>query len=181
VPLLPEISLEVDDKLIERQLELIDLVEDEARRAELRFYTAAFLQPYFKQKVLSTRFLEDIKMYEHWLQVPVFGEQIQRIIQEEGKKVEQKVRVEARAEGRLEGRREGLALALQENIMDVLSLRFGLANGRIARTIHAIDEPKKLRVIFRRVVKADSLTAVKKMLAAENLSAKKKTRPKSRP
>lgn len=177
MPLLPEISLEVDDKLIERQLELIDLVEDEALRAELRFYTAAFLQPYFKQKVLSTRFLEDIKMYEHWLQVPVFGEQIQRIIQEEGKKVEQKVRVEARAEGRV----EGLALALQENIMDVLSLRFGLANGRIARTIHAIDEPKKLRVIFRRVVKADSLTAVKKMLAAENLSAKKKTRPKSRP
>jgi hypothetical protein len=95
-------------------------------------------------------------MLEHWESVPIFGERIK-----------QRVR---------EGREEGMTLAWQENILDTLSLRFGVANGSLARAVHAIDEPKRLRAVFQRVIKADSLETVKKVLAAQKRPAKKRAR-----
>ncbi len=163
VPLLPEISLKVDKQLLQRQRELLASVEDPAFRTELKFYTVAFLQEYFNKKFLSIFFSEDPKMLEHWEQVPIFGERIKQRSKEAWE----------------EGREEGMTLALQESILDALNARFGLTNGSIARAIHAIDESKKLRAIFRRIVKAESLEAVKKMLAAEKQSAKKKVRSRT--
>jgi hypothetical protein len=163
VPLLPEISLEVNKRLLQRQRELIASVDDPALKAELKFYTIAFLQDYYNQKFLSKFFSEDPKMLEHWEQVPIFGERIKQRSKEAWE----------------EGREEGMTVALQESILDALNLRFGLANGSIARAIHAIDEPQKLRAIFRRIVKAESLEAVKKMLAAEKPYAKKKVRSRA--
>ena len=160
MPLLPEISLKVDKNLLQRLRELLALIKDPALRAELKFYTMAFLQSYYSQKFLTTYFSEEPKMLEHWESVPIFGERIK-----------QRVR-----EGREEGREEGMTLALQENILDTLSLRFGVANGSIARAVHAIDEPKRLRVIFQRIIKAESLETVKKMLAAQKRPAKKRAR-----
>ena len=98
-------------------------------------------------------------MLDHWESVPIFGPHIKRRAKEawdDGLK-----------KGIEEGREEGVTFTLQENILDTLNLRFGVANGSMARAIHAIDEPKKLRGIFRGVVKAESLEAVKKMLAAQ--------------
>jgi hypothetical protein len=160
VPLLPEISFAIDKKLLLRQRELLASVRDPALQAELKFYTMAFLQPYFSLKFLSTHFSEEPKMLEHWERVPIFGERIK-----------QRVR-----EGREEGREEGMAFALQENILDVLNLRFGVTNGNIARAVHAIDEPKRLRAIFQQIIKAESLDAVKKTLAVQKRPEKKKAR-----
>jgi predicted transposase YdaD len=176
VPLLPEISLEVDKKLMQRLRELIALVEDPALQAELKFYTVAFLQSYFSQKFLSTFFSEDPKMLEHWEQVPIFGDRIKQRSQEAWEKGLKSGMEEGREKGREEGREEGVILALQQNILDALHLRFGLANGRIARVIQALDDPKKLKVIFRRVVKAESLEAVKKVLESQKQPTKKKVR-----
>ncbi len=162
VPLLPEISANIDKELLQRQRELIDQVQDPARRAELKFYTMAFAQKYFSTKFLAN-FFEDKKMNEHWEQVPIFGEHIKRRAQESWQ----------------EGREEGLTVA-RENISEVLRLRFGAANGEITRAIKAIDEPKKLQAVFRRVLRADSLAAVKKMLEAEKPARKKSTRARAK-
>ncbi len=98
-------------------------------------------------------------MIEHWEQVPIFGDRIK-----------QRVR-----EGREEGREEGLAL-VRENISEFLHVRFGMTNGTIARAIQAIDEPKKLRAVFRRILTADSPEAIKKALAVKKLSRKRSMR-----
>jgi len=168
VPLLPELSVKVDRKLLIRLRELLASVEDPTLRAELKFYTAAFLQDYYKQKFLLKFFSEEPKMLEHWESVPIFGDRIKQRVREG--------REEGREEGWEEGREEGMTLALQENILDTLSLRFGVANGNIAREIRAIGEPKRLRAVFHQALKADSLKAVKKMLAAQKRPAKKKAR-----
>lgn len=79
-------------------------------------------------------------MLDHWESVPIFGPHIKRRAKEawdDGLK-----------KGIEEGREEGVTFTLQENILDTLNLRFGVANGSMARAIHAIDEPKKLRGIF---------------------------------
>jgi hypothetical protein len=164
VPLLPEISANVDRKLLQRQRELIEQVQDPARRAELKFYTMAFAQKYFSTKFLK-HFFEEQKMNEHWEQVPIFGEHIRRRAKE------------SRQEGLEEGREEGLAV-VRANISEVLRLRFGVANGEITRAIKAIDEPKKLKTVFRQALRADSLAAVKSVLAAEKPSRKKSSRSK---
>ena len=175
VPLLPEISLKVDKRLLQRQRELLALVKDPALRAELKFYTMAFLQSYFSQKFLTTYFSEEPKMLEHWESVPIFGPHIKRRAKEAWDDGLKKGIEEGREKGREKGREEGVTFTLQENILDTLNLRFGVANGSMARAIHAIDEPKKLRGIFRGVVKAESLEAVKKMLAAQKRPAKRKS------
>lgn len=114
-------------------------------------------------KFLSKFFSENPKMLEHLERVPIFGERIKQRSKEAWE----------------EGREEGRTLALQESILDALNVRFGLTNGSIARAMHAIDEPQKLRAIFRRIVKAESLEAVKKLLAAEKQSAKEKVRSRA--
>ena len=69
-----------------------------------------------------------------------------------------------------------MTLALQENILETLNLRFGVVNGSFARTVRAIEEPKRLKMIFQRVITAESLDAVKKVLAAQKPPAKKRAR-----
>lgn len=172
VPLLPEISSSVDRKLLQRQRELIDQVQDPARRAELQFYTMAFAQKYFSTKFLR-HFFEDKKMNEHWDQVPIFGDHVKR----RAKESRQEGLEEGREAGREEGREEGLAVA-RANISEVLRVRFGVANGEITRAIKAIDEPKKLQTVFRQALRAESLAAVKKVLEAERPSRRKSTRAK---
>ncbi len=184
VPLLPEISIKVDKRLLQRQRELLALIKDPALRAELKFYTVAFLQSYYNQKFLTNYFSEEPKMLEHWESVPIFGERIKQRAKEawdQGLKLgieegQEKGREKGREEGREVGREEGMTFTLQENILDVLNLRFGAANGSIARAVHAIDEPRRLRAVFQRAIKAESLETVKKMLAAQKRPVKKRAR-----
>ena len=111
-------------------------------------------------------------MLEHWECVPIFGERIKQRAKEAWEDGLKK----GIEEGREEGREEGMTCTLQEDILDVLNLRFGVANGSLARAVHAIDEPKRLRAVFQRVIKADSLETVKKLLAAQKRPAKKRAR-----
>ena len=53
------------------------LAQDEVKRqAEAVFYTLAFGERHFPQKILKSLFKEDQAMYEHWESVPIFGERI---------------------------------------------------------------------------------------------------------
>jgi len=158
VPLLPEISRHVDKKLLKRQRELIDSVDDPVRQAELLTYTVAFNEPYFGRKFLQNYFMEYKKMLEHWEQVPLVGDFIKEKVEVSEKK----------------GETRGKILNLRENILDVLNSRFGHVNGNIARRVQTIDDPQKLRAVFRRALTAKSLDTVKDALAPKKPVAKKK-------
>jgi hypothetical protein len=108
----------------------------------LWFYTVAFAQQYFNQKVVSKFFMEDSKMKEHWEQVPIFGDHIRQRFQ------------------------EGKILNLKENIMEAVELRFGYVNGDIAEQVNGIDNQQKLRELFRVIIKANSLDEFKSALEA---------------
>lgn len=160
VPLLPEISARVDKNLLQRQRKLIDLVKDPARRAEIAFYTMAFNERYFGRKILFNYFEEYKHMleYEDVVRVPIFGDYLKEKVEERGK----------------EKFREGAVLNLQKNILEVLTSRFGHVNGKTARLINAIDEPRTLQAIFRKALRAKSLDIVKEMLEAKKQMPRKK-------
>ena len=101
-------------------------------------------------------------MLEHWEQVPLVGDFIKE-------KINEKVEVSEK-----KGETRGMILNLRENILDVLNTRFGHVNGNIARRVQNIDDPKKLRIVFRRALTAKSLDTMKDALAPKKLVAKKK-------
>ena len=90
-------------------------------------------------------------MNEYWEQVPIVGDLIREKTQ------------------------EAQALILQENIMDFLAARFGVANGKAARMINSIDDPRKLKVIYQRALQAKSLDTVVTMLQKAKSTVKRKT------
>jgi hypothetical protein len=163
VPLLPEIAARVDKDLLKRQRELIGMVKNPVRRAELAFYTVAFNEPYFGQKFLWNYFAEYKNMltFEDVKHVPIFGELLKKGIEEGVKEAEAKVK-------------ERIVLNLQENILEVLTSRFGHVNGKTARLINTIDEPRTLQAIFRKALRAKSLDTVKEMLEAKKQTPRKK-------
>jgi len=63
----------------------------------------------------------------------------------------------------------------QKLLMQVLTTRFGVANGRVLQLVNAIHQPQKLEVIFRRSLKAKSLDAVVEMLQKAKPPAKRKS------
>jgi hypothetical protein len=141
---------------------LIKLVKDPVRRAELASYTIAFNVPYFTRKLLQTYFKEKLKMYEHWENVPVVGD----LIKEREKEGEKK--------GEKRGEKKGMVVALQKSIFDLLTSRFGHVNGKTARLINAIDEPKALQALFRQALKTKSLDTFKEMLDAKKPALRRK-------
>jgi hypothetical protein len=98
-------------------------------------------------------------MYEHWERVPIFGDRIK----------------ERFRQGKEEGREEGLTLGLQESIVETLASCFAIGNGKIARMVNSIDASRKLRTIFKRALKAESLDTVVNMLQKAKPTRKRKT------
>jgi hypothetical protein len=181
VPLLPEISARVDKDLLKRQRELINLVKNPVRRAEIAFYTVAFNEPYFGQKFLWNYFAEYKNMltFEDVKHVPIFGELLKKGIEEgvkeKTKEAEAKAKeAETKAKEAETKVKKRLILNLRENIIDLLTTRFGHVNGKTARLINSIEEPRILRTIFRRALKAQSLDTVKEMLEAKKQTLRKK-------
>jgi len=160
VPLLPELVEKPDLALLHRQRELILAQNDVKRQAEAVFYTLAFGERYFPQELLRSLFKEDHKMYEHWERVPIFGDRIkQRFKEGEEQGLQQGLQ-----QGRQQGLHEGLALALQGNILAVLNNRFGVKNGKVARLVGSIEDPKKLQAIFLRSLQTPSVDTIMVML-----------------
>jgi hypothetical protein len=58
--------------------------------------------------------------------------------------------------------------------MDALAINFGPVNGKIARLVNSIDNPKKLKAIFRRTLKAKELDKVVELLQRAKPPAKRK-------
>jgi hypothetical protein len=71
-------------------------------------------------------------------------------------------------EGWQEGRQEGRVLALQEMLVDLLTDQFGRIPNKTLRAVQAIQTPQRLKAIVRKCVKAESLAAAQKLLAASN-------------
>jgi|GEM_PF-5403176 len=59
--------------------------------------------------------------------------------------------------------------------MTALEAHFGHVNGKIARLVNSIDNPPKLKIIFKRALKAESLGAVVNMLQKAKPVPKRKT------
>lgn len=71
---------------------------------------------------------------------------------------------------------ETKAQTLQKTIMEVLAMRFDVANGKIARLVNSIHQPQKLEVIFRRALRAKSLDTVITMLQQAKPQVKRRSR-----
>lgn len=97
-----------------------------------------------------------------------------------GEKFREK-RLEWEKEGEKTGLKTGTTLTLRKAILEAVASRFAHnsrrngANGKIARLVNAIDEPKKLETVFRRTLTAKSLDTVVAMLEKAKTSAKRKT------
>ena len=171
VPLLLELVAKPDISDLRRQHELIRSQKDPKRRAELYYYSLAFAKRHFADSLLRTLLQEDRKMdkemYEYWKSVPIVGDIIGDIIK---KNIEEKTR-----EVRQEVRQEVQAQALREDIMTALEAHFGQVNGKIARMVNSIDNPQKLKIIFKRALKAESLDTVVNMLQKAKLASRRKT------
>jgi len=152
VPLLLEFFEKPDISVLHRQRELILAQNDLKRQAEAVFYTLAFGERHFPQKSLRSLFKEDQAMYEHWERVPIFGDRIKQRFKE------------GEQQGMQQGMQQGQTLMLQQNIMAVLTNRFGVRNGRVARMVNSIANQKKLQAIFLRSLQAKSVDTVMNML-----------------
>jgi hypothetical protein len=89
-----------------------------------------------------------IKEFKAVAETPV----IREIIQEE---------VEKQVQERVEKQK---TLALQEALLDVLAIRFGKENGKVRRMVLAVNNPKKLKAMHRRALKAKSLDPIVALL-----------------
>lgn len=136
------------------------MVKNKTLRATLLYFTIAFAKKYFSENFLLNFFKEDIKMVDPIEQVPFFGEKFR----------------EKRLAWEKEGEKTGTTSTLRKTIIEVVASRFGRngANGKIARLVNAIDEPKKLEAVFHRALTAKSLDTVVAMLEKAKTPAKRK-------
>ncbi len=171
VPLLSEIVAKPDLALLHRQRELIQTEKDPERRAELLLYTVAFGKKHFQTRVINNIFAglfqenrTMLKELRDLAETPVLKEIIQEWVDEKVEKrveVEVEKRVEVEVEKRVEVEVEKQqAHTLQEALLDVLAIRFGKENGKVRRMVLALDNPKKLKAMHRRALRAKSLAPI---------------------
>jgi hypothetical protein len=151
VPLLPELVVKPDLMLPHRQRDLIQREKNPKRHAELLFYTIAFNKRHFPARVIDDLFsnllLENRKMIKEFkavIETPVLKEIFEEWAEQKAEELAEKERT----------------LALQEALLDVLAIRFGKENGKVRRMVLAVNNPKKLKVIHRRALKAKSLDPI---------------------
>lgn len=171
VPLLPELVAKPDLALLHRQRELIAAEQDPELRAEMLLYALAFGKRHFQTRVInevfSNLFEENrtmLKEMRELAETPVLKEIIQEWVDEKvekrvGVEVEKRVGVEVEKRVGVEVEKQQ-ALALQEALLDVLAIRFGKENGRVRRMVLALDNPKKLKAMHRRALRARSLAPI---------------------
>jgi len=159
VPLLAELVAKPDLTVLYRQHELISAEKDAKRRAEMLLYSVAFGKKHFRSRLVDKIFanllqenLNMIKEFKAVAETPV----IREIIQEEVEKQVQE-RVEKQVQEQVEKRE---TFALQEALLDVLAIRFGKENGKVRRMVLAVNNPKKLKVMHRKALKAKSLDPI---------------------
>jgi hypothetical protein len=153
VPFLLYISPKPSIALLRKQRELINLERNPERRAELAGFSALLARRYFARELIRTILMQEKQtMSIDWEEVPVIGDRIKEKVT------------------------EGQAQTLQKTIMEVLAMRFDVANGKIARLVNSIHQPQKLEVIFRRALRAKSLDTVITMLQQAKPQTKRKPR-----
>jgi hypothetical protein len=144
--LLLEIEPKPDVGVLRQVRDIINLETNAQRRAEYFSFAIPIARRHFGLAVIQSIFKEADMINIEWEKIPHFGDAI---------KAKKK---EARQEGRQE--------ALQEMLIEILNAQFGHVPGRTVRAIQSIQEPRKLKSLARKSLKAESLAEVQKLLAA---------------
>jgi hypothetical protein len=92
--------------------------------------------------------LEEIAMLEETLRDWLDGAE---------RKARSQGRAEGRSQGRVEGRQEGMVEGMRRLLLEQLKQRFGPLPLAVRRRVNAIDSPKELAALAKRVLVASSL------------------------
>jgi hypothetical protein len=144
--LLFEIEPKPSVVLLRKVRNIINLEPNAQRRAEYLGFAIPIARRHLGLAIIQSIFKEADMINIEWEKIPHFGDAL---------KAKNK---EARQEGRQE--------ALQEMLIEILSAQFGHVPGRTVRAIQAIQEPRKLKALARKSLKAGSLAEMHKLLSA---------------
>jgi len=133
-PLLILLTEEKDEKVLARSRELILASEDEKWRANALSTAITVGRRYFPKELLLKFFREELKMLQE-------ADIVQDWINE----------------GFEKGIEKGKVKAIRDDILDVLSERFGVVKKGIGKKLAAIDDPAVLRSLLKKSVKVESL------------------------
>ena len=136
-PLLILLTEEKDHRVLARSRELILASGDEKWRADALSTAITVARRYFSKDFLLRFFREELKMLQE-------ADIVQDWINE--------------------GMEKGAIKAIREDILDVLSERFGVVKTGIGKKLAGIDDPAVLRSLLRRSVKVESLEEFMRLL-----------------
>lgn len=68
-------------------------------------------------------------------------------------------------QGKLEGRQEGRQVAMRQNIVELLDVRFQVSSQKFADGLKTVDDLETLRLLLRRAATVDSVAEFEQALA----------------
>ncbi|MGB9887968.1 MAG: Rpn family recombination-promoting nuclease/putative transposase [Moorellales bacterium] len=148
-PLLILLTEKKDEKVLDRSRELILASPDRRWRANALSTAITVARRYFPKELLLKFFREELKMLQE-------ADIVQDWINEGFQKGMER--------GMEKGLEKGEIKAIREDILDVLSERFGVVRKGIATKLAAIDDPAVLRSLLRRSVKVENLEEFVRLL-----------------
>jgi len=186
-PLLLELEPKPDIALLRKVLDLINLEVNSKRRAELYGCTLALADRHFSIGTVRSIIKEAKMTGIVWEEIPIIGDEIKA----KYKKLTKEARAQALEQGRQqglekglrEGRKEGLEegreKALQESVQimhevlfEILNNQFDKVPKRIMRAIQSVNDPRRLKTIMKRTLKANSVAEIEKLLTAGKKNSK---------
>jgi len=158
-PLLLEMEPKPTITLLRQIRDILNQEPDARRRNEFFSFAAAIAKKHFDLKIIQSVFKE-AKMIDvdYWKNLPHFGEAM-RANEAAAKKIAEQKGIE-------KGIEKGRQTGLQEMIIEMLSVQFGNVPSKTVRAIQAIHTSNKLKTIFRRTMKAESLAEVQSLVMA---------------
>ncbi|MBC7326103.1 MAG: hypothetical protein H5T99_12455, partial [Moorella sp. (in: Bacteria)] len=152
-PLLILLTEEKDEKVLARSRELILAGRDEKWRANALSCAITVARRYFPKDLLLKFFREELEMLQE-------ADIVQDWINEGFQKGMEK----GIEKGIEQGIEQGQVKAIREDIIDVLSERFGVVKKGIGAKLAAIDDLAVLRSLHRKSIKVESLEEFARLL-----------------
>ncbi len=165
-PLLLEIEPKPKPELLRRVRDLINLEADAQRRAEFLSFAIPIARRHFGLSLIQDIFKETDMINVEWEKIPHFGDALRAKTIAASAKAREEGLHSGREEGMREGHEAGEIFASQEMLAELLRIQFGAVPVRTMRAIHAIHDRRVLKAMTRKILKADSLAEVHKLLVA---------------
>ncbi len=149
LPLLLDISPKRDLALLKKQRGLMTLLEKEPERFnEILGLSAILARRYFAKRILDQIYKENTAMVTKQLikKFPGLKEPVQEIEEE--------------------AREEGAFLTFQQNLFDLLEVRFGALDKKTLATINSIRDIKSLRSLFKKALRLQSSEALRDLIVS---------------